>query len=115
MFPLPKKQPSAAVFETSKPCAETERTLLTFTLVQNHGEQRTLDHFRLSATTKRPPVRELPEKIRGILLVEPTERSAAERLQITNYFRPLAKSTRELARQIEVKKSELAKVVPADR
>lgn len=115
MFPLPKKQPSAAVFETSKPCGETERTLLTFTLVQNHGERAPLDHFRLSATTKRPPVRELAEKIRAILLVEPTERPAADRVEIANYFRPLAKSTRELARQIDAKKSELAKLVPADR
>jgi hypothetical protein len=60
-------------------------------------------------------VRELPEKIRAILRIEPTERTAAERVEIANYFRPLATSTRELARQIETKKSELAKVVPADR
>jgi hypothetical protein len=115
MFPLPQKQACAAVFETSQPCGEAERTLLTFSLVQNHGGQCTLDHFRLSGTTKRPPARELPEKIRAILRVEPSERTAAERVEIANYFRPFAKSTRELARQIEAKKSELAKVVPADR
>jgi hypothetical protein len=114
-FPWPREQPHAAVFQTFKPLGQAASTLLTFALVQNHREHGTLDHFRISATTTAPPVRELPENIRTILQLEPTERRETQRAEIANYFRPLAASIRDMARQIEAKKSELAKMKRAMR
>ena len=104
-------QPHAAVFELAEPLAGAD-TVLTFTLAQDYGTQHTLGRFRLSATTKAPPVRELPAKIKAVLALEPSEREPKQREELAAYFRPLSKNFAALNQQITAKRAELAAIKP---
>ena len=101
----------AAVFATASPLDAAEKTL-TFTLAQNYGQRHTLGRFRISATKRKPPPRELPPEIRSILAIVAGGRSPAQREALTNYFRPLSKTFADLGRQVEAKRAALAAIKP---
>ena len=104
-------QPHAAVFQTDKP-VELKDAVLMFTLDQQYGQHHTLGRFRLSATTQAQPVRELPARIKDILAVAPEARDATQKTEVMSYFRPLSKTYAGLAKQLEVKRAELAAIKP---
>jgi hypothetical protein len=105
-------KPHAAVFELKQPATLQADETFVFTLKQTYGQKHTIGRFRLSATTAPLPVRELPEKIRAVLALEPSERTAAQRAEIAAYFLPLSKHFAELNQQIAAKKAQLAKIKP---
>ncbi|MDB6155785.1 MAG: hypothetical protein JWL90_4238, partial [Chthoniobacteraceae bacterium] len=106
-------KPHAAVFETAPPiAANSEGTSLIFTIRQDHGANHTLGRFRLSATNAPLPVRELPNSIRAILAIEPSERAPGQRSEIAAYFLPFSKQFAALKTQIDAKKTALAKIAP---
>ncbi|RYD80667.1 MAG: DUF1553 domain-containing protein, partial [Verrucomicrobiaceae bacterium] len=103
----------AAVFQTTKPLdLGVGDVLLTFTLKQNFGQKHTLGRFRLSATSHKGPVRELPAAIRTILALEPSEREPAQREALAAYFRPLSKTYATIRQEIDTRRRELAAIKP---
>ena len=105
-------KPHTAVFELAEPLAVGADTALIFTLAQDYGTRHTLGRFRLSATTKAPPVRELPAKLKAILALEPSEREPKQREELAAYFRPLSQAFSELNQQLTAKRAELAAIKP---
>jgi hypothetical protein len=97
-----------------KPIDVGADSVLTINLRQDYGENHNLARIRLSATASAGPIRELPAAIRGILAIEPSERTPEMRTQLADYFRPMSKSYGALAKQIEGKKAELAKIKPVE-
>ncbi len=100
--------PHAAVFELAKPLAGGDETLLSVKLAQTEKDRSLFTNFRVTATTKTGPVRELPPTIRAIILVAPAQRSAAQTGTLADYFRPRAMAYSSLRGQIAEKRSELA-------
>lgn len=82
-------KPHAAVFELAKPLDSNGETVLTFVLRQEFAG-RNLNRVRISATTKAPPVRELPESIREVIALEPSERSLPQRAELLKFLRSIA-------------------------
>jgi hypothetical protein len=107
-------QAHSAVFETTAPVGDESGATLIFTLAQSSGGHRTIGRFRLSATTGKPPVRELPHRIRAILAIAQSQRTDQQRGQLTEYFRPLAPSLAPLYQELARKKKELAEIKPVD-
>ena len=107
-------KPHAAVFELSTPLGVGAGELLTIVLWQDYTMQ-SLNRVRISVTTKAPPVRELPESIRETIALEPSERTAEQRAELLDYFRPMAKAYATVNKQIREKREELAKLKPAER
>jgi hypothetical protein len=105
-------KPHAASFEAASPVAAGAETVLTFTLRQEYGTRHTLGRFRISATAKAPPVRELPAGIRAILAIEPSEREPKQREELAAYFRPMSRTFSELGKQLEAKRGALAAIKP---
>jgi len=103
--------PHAAVFETKRTAGDGA-TLLTFRIEQNFGQNHTLGRFRISATTKAAPVREIPASIQTILAIDEANRSAAQRTELAAYFHPLSKTYASISREIDAAKQELASVKP---
>ncbi|MGV3532640.1 MAG: DUF1553 domain-containing protein, partial [Chthoniobacteraceae bacterium] len=87
-------------------------TLLTFELEQKYGTDHTLGCFRISATTKAAPVRELPEEIRAVLALEPTERSEEQSAVLARHFRSESKLLAGVLEELAKKQGELAKIKP---
>lgn len=95
-------QPHAAVFELSGPLTVEAGTILTFSLHQDHPA-KSLNRIRISATTKAPPVRELPESIRQTIALEPSERTEAQRAELLAYFRSTSKAPAPKRARIKAK------------
>lgn len=97
-------KPHAAVFELSTPLNVGSGELITIVLWQDHTMQ-SLNRVRLSATTKAPPVRELPDSIRQTIALEPSERTAEQREELLDYFRPMSKAVASVRKQIKEKRA----------
>jgi hypothetical protein len=106
-------QPHAAVFQAGAP-VDLHDGLLVFTLDQQYGQRHTLGRFRISVTTQKPPVRELPSRIQAILSVAPESRDATQRTQLMAYFKPLSKTYAALGTQLEAKRTQLAAIKPLE-
>jgi hypothetical protein len=104
-------KPHALAVETGSPVDVPEDRELVFTLTQK-TPGHTLGRFRLSATTKAPPVRELPPSIMATIALEPSERSQQQREELIAYFRPLSKVDAETRKTIEARRTELAAIKP---
>ncbi|PYM09738.1 MAG: hypothetical protein DME18_17515, partial [Verrucomicrobia bacterium] len=102
----------AASFELGGNPIQEPDSLLIFTLVQKFGTQHTLGHFRISATTQPPPVRELPENIKEILAAKPEERSDKQRDELANYFRDFAPSLVKIDERLKKLRKELDDIKP---
>jgi mono/diheme cytochrome c family protein len=103
-----------AVFALSKPVDLGPDTALTITLRQDYGGQHNLARFRLTATDQAGPVRELPENIRAILALEPSEREQKQREELLAFFGPMSKAFAEVQKVIDGKRAELAKIKPVE-
>jgi hypothetical protein len=104
----------AAVFQLAKPVELKPGTALTFTLRQDYGTQHNLGRVRISATGEPGPIAELPENIRAILALEPTEREPAQREALAAFYRPMSKSFASLRKELDAKRGELAKNKPIE-
>ena len=104
----------SAVFQLAQPLVVKEGESLTFTLRQDYGVHHNLGRFRIRATGADGPVVEVPESIRPILALEPSEREPAQREALVAYFRPKAESLKGLRKELETKKAELAKNKPVE-
>ncbi len=110
-------QPHVAVFEVQGAPAAAG-SILSFEIVQQHGQSHNLGHFRISATDSPPPVRAnqgLPKKILEILAVAPQARSAEQQQALTAHYRtiaPLLDPARKQLAVAEHARSEFVKTVP---
>ena len=59
--------------------------------------------------------RALPERIARILAIEPSERTAKQRTELANYFRPLSKTVARLRAEAAAKRKELAAIKAGTR
>jgi hypothetical protein len=85
-------KPQTAVFEIKGALKQVGGTTLTFTLDQQYaGKDHNIGRFRLSVTTAKPPfsLEGPPEAIAKILAVEAEKRSAAQKAELTRYFRSI--------------------------
>jgi hypothetical protein len=106
-------EPHAAVFEVDGDLGEPGGTILTFTLVRSSTKAGKSDaRFRLSATTQKRPVRLLPTEIQSIVGTPAERRTAAQKEQLANYFRPLAPSLAKTFRELAELRKQLAGVQP---
>jgi hypothetical protein len=87
-----------AVFPTREDVGSSGGTQLTFTVDQLGGQQRTLAHFRLLATTAARPVFAVapPPQVAQILATEEGNRTAEQTAQLTKYYRGLDPRRRSL-------------------
>jgi hypothetical protein len=104
--------PHAASFELEGKPFDATGSLLIFTLVQKHGTNHTIGRFRIAVTTQPLPVRELPQSIKGILALEPGERSGEQGDELTDYFRAFAPSLAKVNEQLKKQRKELDGVKP---
>lgn len=106
--------PHAAVFALGKPFESGGETLLSITLTQSEQDRPKLTGFRLTATTRPGPIRELPRQIRDILAVAEAQRSAEDATTLANYYRPEAVAYAALRSEIAEKKADLARIKTVD-
>ena len=99
------------IVETGAPLDVPAGSELVVTLAQNYPEH-TLAKFRLSATSKSPPVRALPASVTSILAIEPSERDETQRAHLLAYFRPLSKVQSARQRELDTKRAALAAIKP---
>jgi hypothetical protein len=85
---------------------------LIFTLKQKSGSNQTVGHFRISTTTQPPPVRELPESIKGILAIKSPDRTDQQREELAGYFRNFAPSLAKIDERIKQLRRELDDIRP---
>jgi hypothetical protein len=82
-----------AVFEMKEPLGFPEGTLLTFTLDQRfNGKLHNIGKFRLSLTTKKPPIpleNGLPRALVKALQTPPEKRTPAQKAELANYYRSI--------------------------
>lgn len=104
-------KPHAAVFDLATPL-DAAGGELTFTLRQEYGTRHTLGRFRISATTQKPPPRELAAGIKAILAIEAGQRTPQQREELSAFFRPISKRFADLGKQVEAKRAELAAIKP---
>ena len=102
----------AASFEIEGNPIQEPGSVLIFTLLQKYGQNRTLGHFRLSATTQPQPVRELPENIKEMLAAKPEERTDNQREGLADYFREFAPSIVRIDERLNKLRRELDDINP---
>jgi mono/diheme cytochrome c family protein len=87
-----------AVFPTRADVGAPGGTTLTFTLDQLGGQQRTLAHFRLLATTAPRPVFAVapPPRVAHILATQASVRTTEQSAEIASYYRDLDPRRRSL-------------------
>ncbi|MDQ3441363.1 MAG: DUF1549 domain-containing protein, partial [Planctomycetota bacterium] len=86
-------------------------SLLTFTLTHNHPNLP-LGRFRLSATDRPRPVRELPNDVAEIIALAPPQRSAAQSTRVAEYFKSVAPHLAAQRERIAQLNKELAEIKP---
>lgn len=101
----------AASFELENPITEADPFLI-LTLTQKFGTNHTIGRFRVSVTSQKAPVRELPEAIRSILAVAPGERSVEQKAELADYFREFAPSLAGLKADLKKFRKELEEIKP---
>ena len=84
----------AAVFELREPIEVREGSMLIVHLQQRRKDAPKFTRFRITVTSHRPPVRELPGLAREALALEPTERTDEQRRALRACFLKLEKSAR---------------------
>lgn len=109
-----------AVFETKADVGDGVETILTITLVQNHGGRHTIGRFRIAATTDRRPIRAdgvdaFPKNISAILAIASEKRTASQKQALAAHYRTIAPSLeparKELAR-LKKRKSGVENAAP---
>jgi mono/diheme cytochrome c family protein len=99
-----------AVFVAEKPVGYTNGTILSFYLKQNHGGWNSDDHmnnnlgrFRLSVTTNVGPITAdpLPKKVRDILGIPKSKRSAEQLAAVFSYWRTTVPDWKDTNDKIE--------------
>lgn len=90
-IPPHKGEPTQAVFFLAAPIGDSKGSVLTFTLDQQFGRQHTLGCFRLSVTNDPQAASKasVPSKILKLVAKPAAERSAAEKAQITAYYKTI--------------------------
>ena len=110
-------QPHVAVFEVQGAPAAAG-SILSFEIVQQHGQAHNLGHFRISVTSSPQPVRAnqgLPKKILEILAIAPESRKPEQQQALTAHYRtiaPLLEPARKQVAAAEHAKAEFVKTVP---
>ncbi len=104
-------KPHAAVFEFTQPL-DAAGGDLTLVLRQEYGTRHTIGRFRISATTQKPPPRELAPATKAILAIDPPQRTPPQREELSAFFRPISKRFADLGKQLEAKRAELAGIKP---
>lgn len=104
----------AAVFVAARPVALDGEVLLKVTLSQAGKSARPFTKFRVTATTRPPPVEELPAEIRAILDVAAAQRSPGQKAELAGYFRPQSRTFAAISKQIAAKHAQLAKLKPVE-
>jgi hypothetical protein len=98
--------PHAAVFELA---VRMKRTApLWFTLLPGVAPAVPF-RARVFATTAEPPVCELPSGIRAILALEPSERTEAQRVEMTEFLCKLSKPLAQVQAELAKKRAALKK------
>ncbi|MBM3871495.1 MAG: DUF1553 domain-containing protein [Verrucomicrobia bacterium] len=88
-----RKEPLKAMFLADRPVSVPAEATLTVRLVQKSSGQHAIGRFRLSATSLPPGLAKLdggpqvPESLKKILATEPSKRTAAQRAELTKFFR----------------------------
>ena len=106
-----------AVFEVQG-APQATSAIVSFQIVQRHGQSHTLGHFRISATSSPPPVRAnqgLPKKIMEILALDAASRSPEQQQALAAHYRtiaPLLEPARQQLAAAEKAKAEYIKTVP---
>ncbi|HEV3136908.1 MAG TPA: PSD1 and planctomycete cytochrome C domain-containing protein [Pirellulales bacterium] len=106
-----------AVFEVQGAPAE-EEAVLTFELLQNHGNENNLGRFRISATNSPQPVRAnqgLPNDILETLRVAKDARSPEQNRALAAHYRsiaPVLEATRLSLSDLKQAKADFVKTVP---
>ena len=108
-------QPAAAAFQVVQDgigASGDGPATLTFTLTQNYPNL-SLGRFRISATTKAKPVRELPRDIVNAIAIETDQRTPEQKAKITDYFKSVAPHLAPQRAQIAKLNKSLADIKPA--
>lgn len=104
----------AAAFETEGAVGGAgRRSLLTFTLVQNYPNL-TLGRFRISATTRGRPVREMPGDVSEVIAIAPGKRTAEQAGRVASFFKSIAPHLGPLREKVAGLEKELAAIKPAE-
>lgn len=98
--------PHAVVFELAARRGVAEE--VTFALVAGVAESAPFQ-ARIFATTSEPPVCELPDGIRAILALEPSERTASQRAEMTAFLCKLSKQLAQAQAELAEKRTALKK------
>lgn len=101
-----------ASFELESDAIKEPGSLLIFTLVQKHGTNQMLGHFRFAATTQPRPVRELPEDLQRLLAIDPSERTEEQRSRLLDSIRDFAPSLADANERLKQLRKELAEIKP---
>jgi hypothetical protein len=100
----------ALVVQTAKPLRVAESDVVEFTLNHAFGDRQTLGRFRVSATTRPGPVRELPESVAKVVVKPVAEWTAEERAEVERHHRPMSRSKGGLAAEIQGLRTALAAI-----
>ena len=85
-----------ASFQTARPLGSPDGTTLTFTLVQNFGNGRTIGRLRLSALTGNVDAPAVPAELAAILRTPTPQRTPQQVFKLRGYFLAQDKSAQEL-------------------
>jgi mono/diheme cytochrome c family protein len=105
---------SVAVFQTAADgvgATQAGPATITFTLTQNFPNL-SLGRFRISATTHKRPVRELPSDVAQIITIAPAKRSAEQMTKVADYFKSIAPHLAPQRKKLAKLNKELADIKP---
>jgi hypothetical protein len=111
-------RPQELVLEVGEGPERPRGGLLTLTLAQGHGTKHNLGRFRIAVTAGPRPVRampSLPEKVRGLLAIEPAARTPAQVAEIAVTYRTIAPAlapARDRLAALERERAGIEKAVP---
>jgi hypothetical protein len=103
-------EPHWAIFECGEPLGGEGETLLTFELVQNLGNSRTIGKLRLLAITGDATGETLPDAVAAALKVAPGARAERHRKAIGEYRQKQDAEYLRLAKQAQTLEAELKKL-----
>ena len=106
-------KPHAASFVVAAPdgLRSDGGSLLTFTLTHSHPNLP-LGRFRLSATDRTGPIRELPNDVAEIIATAPPQRTPAQTARVAEYFKLVAPHLAAHRERIAQLNKELAEIKP---
>ncbi|MHC4401688.1 MAG: glycosylhydrolase-like jelly roll fold domain-containing protein, partial [Planctomycetota bacterium] len=83
-------QRQTAVFETARSVGFQGGTTLTVNLTQSAGAGNTIGRFRISATTMKPPLYDVPPPVAKILAAGPGQRRRDDQATLAAFYRSIA-------------------------